>query len=265
MTGIVIWFKTSKDVDVRSMPKSRAKEDVSKPKSWWGIQKFGKLRLKNPIALDTDSKRSLDWVCECGKGRRIPVCEVTKGVVKSCGHCKKPRPKKKPALNFKRHLKSELLSKIEEIDYVLSEISIHPTLRKKLEKRRKSYVEQSFTAYEDIMSAAISSHKVMCEVKNMKPDEAFGNNPFIYYGLGLAGEAGELTGALLRAMRNGGSFEDMKTAAESELADCMIYAVILAYSTGIDLVQLVNEKARIVELRARSGYYGGPLPAKWSK
>jgi NTP pyrophosphatase (non-canonical NTP hydrolase) len=156
-------------------------------------------------------------------------------------------------------MKNELLAKIEELDFISSLAGVSPAVLEQVAQRKLRHIAEMKSAYEDIMSAAISSHHVMCEVKKMKPNEAFGNNPFVYYGLGLAGEAGELTGALLRAMRNGGSFEDMKTAAESELADCLIYAVILAYSTGIDLIKLVNEKARVVELRAKSGYYGGSV------
>jgi len=154
--------------------------------------------------------------------------------------------------------RNEILAKVEEIDSILSSV-MSSDLREMLGARRSALIQELSSANEDVISAAISSHHVMCEMKNMRPDEAFGNDPFIYYGLGLAGEVGELTGALLRAMRNGGSYEDMKMAAESELADCMIYAIILAYSTGIDLTRLVNEKARIVELRARSGYYGSRL------
>ncbi len=155
--------------------------------------------------------------------------------------------------------KNEVLSAVREIDHILSLNGLAEEVKDCLNGRRESLIREMKQAFEDVISAAISSHHVMCEVKNMGPNEAFGNNPFVYYGLGLAGEAGELTGALLRAIRNGGSDADMKAAVESELADCLIYAVILAYSTGIDLVKLVNEKAKIVESRARAGYYGGPI------
>lgn len=236
-------------------------------RSWWALQKFGKLRIKEPIELSTDSNMEALWVCECGQSQSFPVFQVTQGTHRDCGSCLipmelPPLDTDKLISNYKTDslakTRNEILAKVEEIDSILSFV-ISSDLREMLGARRSALIQELSSAYEDVISSAISSHHVMCEVKNMKPDEAFGNDPFIYYGLGLAGEVGELTGALLRAMRNGGSYEDMKMAAESELADCMIYAIILAYSTGIDLTRLVNEKARIVELRARSGYYGSRL------
>lgn len=161
-------------------------------------------------------------------------------------------------IGYSHKCKNEILAKIEELDELM-ELNVSSDVASHINTRKKHLVEEMKSANEDIMSAAISSHHVMCAVKNMRPDEAFGNDPFIYYGLGLVGEAGELTGALLRAIRNGGSYDDKRVAVESELADCFIYATILAYATGIDLIKIVNEKARIVESRARAGYYGGPL------
>ena len=154
--------------------------------------------------------------------------------------------------------KSEILAKIEELNDLIAS-GLPEDISTRVNQRVDDLMQKMKTANEDIMSAAISSHHVMCAIKNMKPNEAFGNDPFIYYALGLVGEAGELTGALLRAIRNGDTVEGKKTAVESELADCIIYAVILAYATGIDLVKIVNDKARIVEARARAGYYGGPI------
>lgn len=152
--------------------------------------------------------------------------------------------------------RSELIARLDEINSVLSSGGLSAELRQSLEKKRSSYIHEMRYAHEDVWSAAITSHHVMCEVKGMKPEGAHGNDPFLYYGMGLAGESGELVGALLRAIRDGGTFESKKAAVESEIADCVIYAFILAYTTGIDIIRLVNEKARIVETRARSGYYG---------
>lgn len=159
--------------------------------------------------------------------------------------------------------KGEIVVRLNELEAIssLNPSEIHEYIR----KRRNDLKSSAKYAYEDIMSAAISSHHVMCEVKNMKPDEAFGNNPFIYYSLGLVGEAGELSGAVLRALRNGASTDAIRTAVESEIADCFIYTAVLAYAGGIDLVKLVNEKARVVETRARSGYYGGSLESEGTK
>lgn len=228
---------------------------VSKSRSWWALEKFGKLRIKTPDDISLESDQIVEWVCECGQVISEVVSLVSSGGVRSCGGCEKTPLK----LGTDRRMKNELAAKVEEIDAILEIPGHTDEMISVLQARKQSLLEQMKDSLEDVISAAVSSHHVMCEVKNMRPDEAFGNDPFIYYGLGLAGEVGELTGALLRAMRNGGAYEDMKMAAESELADCMIYAVILAHSTGIDLVKLVNEKARIVELRARSGYYGGPI------
>lgn len=152
--------------------------------------------------------------------------------------------------------KGEIRARIEELDSIRDPGS---RLSEYISSRKASLMEEMRTANDDMMSAVISSHHVMCAVKGMDPGEAFGNDPFVYYGLGLVGEAGELTGALLRVIRSGGSHEEKREAVEEELADCFIYSVILAYSTGIDLVRVVNEKARKVEARARAGYYGGPL------
>lgn len=236
-------------------------------RSWWALQKFGKLRIKEPLEISPDTDMEVIWVCECGQSQSFPVLQVTQGMYRDCGSClipmeRPPLDTEKLISNYKtdslEKTRNEILAKVEEIDSILSSV-MSSDLREMLGARRSALIQELSSAYEDVISAAISSHHVMCEMKNMRPDEAFGNDPFIYYGLGLAGEVGELTGALLRAMRNGGSYEDMKIAAESELADCMIYAIILAYSTGINLTRLVNEKARIVELRARSGYYGSRL------
>lgn len=154
--------------------------------------------------------------------------------------------------------KNEILAQIEELSK-FRQLDLPQPLSDYVELRHDQLIRNIKTANEDIMSAAISSHHVMCSIKNMDPGDAFGNDPFVYYGLGLVGEAGELTGALLRVIRNGGSHEDKRMAVEEELADCMIYAIVLAYATGIDIVKKVNEKAKVVIDRAKSGYYGGPL------
>lgn len=151
--------------------------------------------------------------------------------------------------------KNEILARLEEIDSVRS-MDIPLTIRDNLDARVELLRKELRSANEDIISAAVSSHHVMCSVKNMGPGEAFGTDPFVYYGLGLVGEAGELTGSLLRVIRSHGTQEEKKSAVESELADCIIYAVVLAYATGIDLVKQVNDKAKIVEARAKAGYYG---------
>ena len=154
--------------------------------------------------------------------------------------------------------KNEIFAKIEELDK-LRVMQLNSELENHIKERQNKLINMMKTANEDIVSAVISSHHVMCSVKNMSPNEAFGNDPFVYYGLGLVGESGELAGALLRIIRNSGTHEDKRIAIEEELADCIIYAIVLAYSTGIDIVKVLNEKVQVVIDRAQSGYYGGPL------
>jgi NTP pyrophosphatase (non-canonical NTP hydrolase) len=154
--------------------------------------------------------------------------------------------------------KAELRAKLDEISEIM-QISLPEETEAALIKRRDALIHELRHSYEDIVTAAINAHHVICRVKNMDPDAAYGNDPFIYYALGLVGESGELAGALLRAIRNGDTVEAKKAAIESEIADSLIYAVILAYTTDIDLIRVVSEKAKIVETRALAGYYGGPL------
>ncbi len=345
--------------DVTESKKTSCGKCNQMPPFWWNNQKFGKLVIKTSSPIYRDSFSEETWTCECGQTTTARVRDVTSGGIKSCGNCdkvplawwdKKKRSKvqftkikkeihdlvkslgfdikmdhkicdfnydmvvsgsktiidcfnlkhDKKKINEKKRIaelfgykyinieetswkknrekisnsiyreleinenishshktKNEIISKIEELDLIIDE-SIPKGLKTKLNSRRNKLLNDLQYSYEDVVSAAISSHHVMCETKNMKPNDAFGNDPFVYYALGLVGEAGELTGALLRAIRNKGDFEAKKTAVESELADCMIYAIVLAYSVGIDLVKIVNDKARIVESRAKSGYYGAP-------
>lgn len=230
-------------------------KNTIKPNEWWAIQKFGNLRLKNAIDISPNSRYKMEFVCGCGRSKFIIVKSVTSGITKSCGNCPS-ESESKPSVS--KNTKSEIQAKIDELK-MLSYVKMQPETMVHVNSRISKLEQEMNTADEDIISAAVSSHHVMCEVKNMRPDEAFGSDPFVYYALGLVGEAGELTGALLRAIRNGDTISGKKAAVESELADCIIYAVILAYATGIDLTKIVNEKARIVESRARSGYYGPPI------
>jgi len=223
------------------------------PPEWWEKKRFGKLRCENPTTLSIRSEIGITWLCFCGEKTFAVVKDVFTGTVKSCGLCDLDQSNNSYSL-----CKSEIVAKIQELELLLG-IELPENVQEFVNSRISSLKNELNTADEDIMSAAISSHHVMCEAKNMGYNEAFGNDPFIYYALGLVGEAGELTGALLRAIRNKNNDTGKRAAVESELADCIIYAVILAYTTGIDLVRIVNEKARIVEARARAGYYGPPI------
>jgi len=122
-----------------------------------------------------------------------------------------------------------------------------------LEKEREK-------AIDDIFSAIVESHKVLCQIKQMGEREAYGQNPAFYYGSAVAGEAGEMVNKMVKAFRHGGdATEALRAAVLSELPDVVVYAFVLAYVLDMDLTKMVTEKAHVVVERARTGYYGGPL------
>jgi NTP pyrophosphatase (non-canonical NTP hydrolase) len=114
-------------------------------------------------------------------------------------------------------------------------------------------------AQEDLFKSVIQSHKVLCHFKDMEEDAAYGQDPAMYYTMGVCGEAGEMANKIVKALRNGNDPEAARRAVVSELPDVFIYGAVLAHVLGIDLTRLVNEKVQVVMDRARSGYYGGPL------
>ena len=105
----------------------------------------------------------------------------------------------------------------------------------------------------------LEAHRSLCEYKNMEEKEAFGHDPAIFYSLALTGECGELQNALIHVIRRGGTKEEKQAAIKSEIADILIYAILLAYTNDIDPTQAVKDKSEIVVQRALNGYYGGPL------
>lgn len=115
-------------------------------------------------------------------------------------------------------------------------------------------------AQEDLFRSVIRSHEVLCAVKQMDEKAAYGQNPAIYYALGVCGESGELANKIVKSLRNGMDVKKVKRAIESELPDVIVYSAVLAHVMDIDLTKLVNDKVRIVINRALNGYYGGPLP-----
>jgi NTP pyrophosphatase (non-canonical NTP hydrolase) len=94
----------------------------------------------------------------------------------------------------------------------------------------------------------------------MDEKAAYGQDPAMYYTLGICGEAGEMGNKIVKALRNGNDPEAVKEAVKSELPDVFIYSAVLAYVLDIDITRLVNDKVQVVMERARNGYYGGPLP-----
>ena len=93
----------------------------------------------------------------------------------------------------------------------------------------------------------------------MKEDEAYGQDPAMYYTLAICGEAGEMGNKIVKALRNGNDPDGAKKAIISELPDIIIYSAVLAHVLKIDLTNLVNDKVNVVIKRAKNGYYGGAL------
>ena len=128
-----------------------------------------------------------------------------------------------------------------------------------IEARQKALEKSLASAEEDLSSSIIRSHKAICEAKQMDEKAAYGNDPALYYTLGICGEAGEMANALVKAQRNGYDREKALEAVKSELPDVVIYSYVLAHVLDIDLSNLVNEKVEVVIRRARDGYYGKSL------
>jgi len=115
-----------------------------------------------------------------------------------------------------------------------------------------------------IEQSVIQSHMAICKAKNMKPNDAYGWDPSIYYSSAIAGEAGEMVNGIIKEMRKEGrnspTIKDrLIDAVKDELPDVIIYSYILAYILGIDLESIVQDKVKIVINRAEDGYYGGKL------
>jgi NTP pyrophosphatase (non-canonical NTP hydrolase) len=120
---------------------------------------------------------------------------------------------------------------------------------------------QSSSGGDRMTEVVLESHRELCAVKKMGEKAAFGHDPAVFYGLALAGEAGELANKLIRAIRSGGpgELERKKEAIRSEIADVLIYGILLAYTNDIDPLEEVVAKTQIVVQRAIDGYYGGAL------
>jgi bacterioferritin-associated ferredoxin len=57
------------------------------PKSYWEKARFGKLKMKNPGEYFPGSSKKVEWVCDCGKERKITIISVSRGATSSCGKC----------------------------------------------------------------------------------------------------------------------------------------------------------------------------------
>lgn len=160
-------------------------------------------------------------------------------------------------------MKSEIRARIDELENVLvlmKELPRNQKLISVLKARITKLKKAEAKAQEDLFRSVIRSHEVLCAVKEMDEKAAYGQNPAIYYTLGVCGEAGEMANKIVKALRNGFDVEKIKEAITSELPDVIVYSSVLAHVMDIDLTKLVNDKIKIVISRALNGYYGGPLP-----
>lgn len=158
--------------------------------------------------------------------------------------------------------KSEVRARIEELQKLKEEFWSSRTadvVEETIEKRLKELRTQLEAAEEDLSSSIIRSHKAICKVKQMDEKAAYGNDPAMYYTLGICGEAGEMANAIVKASRNGADRAKVLEAVKSELPDVVIYSYVLAYVLDINLSKLVNDKVEVVIQRANGGYYGVPL------
>lgn len=160
-------------------------------------------------------------------------------------------------------IKSEVNARLNELNLLLGTMTdgneIECELIQKINKRRSELTKQLKVAEDDLFTSVLRSHKVLCEVKQMDEKAAYGQDPALYYGAGVAGEAGELLNKVVKALRNGNNTKATKEAVISELPDVFIYGVLLAYCLDINLTELIAEKAEVVIQRALDGYYGGPI------
>ena len=161
-------------------------------------------------------------------------------------------------MNGTAETKSEIRARIDELESFRKGHSVMMAgwPGERLDERLKDLYAQLGVAQEDLSSSIIRSHKAICKVKQMDEKAAYGNDPAIYYTLGICGEAGEMANAIVKASRNGADREKILEAVKSELPDVIIYSYVLAYVLDIDLSKLVNEKIEIVIKRANDGYYG---------
>ena len=160
-------------------------------------------------------------------------------------------------MNNVKETKSEIKARIEELRY-LDRMS-NGAVSDLIQIRTKLLEIEYDKAAEDIETSILASHKAICQAKQMGETEAYGNDPAVYYTLGVCGESGELANNIVKSLRNGWDKEKLLEAVKGELPDVIIYSYILAHVLEIDLAQLVSEKAKLVAKRAQEGYYGGPL------
>lgn len=157
-----------------------------------------------------------------------------------------------------KDLRAALVAKadVDVAELQLSIVEAAEVLAESVDQRIQALREKLESAEEDLFRSVVRSHEVLCAVKNMDLKAAYGQDPAMYYTMGICGEAGEMANKIVKALRNGSSPEKAREAVISELPDVIIYSAVLAFVLDIDLTKLVNEKVQIVTERAESGYYG---------
>lgn len=157
-----------------------------------------------------------------------------------------------------KRLKRWLLDK-RNADFAEIQVSLieaGETLANEVDERITTLNKKLEIAEEDLFRSVVRSHEVLCSVKNMDLKAAYGQDPAMYYTMGICGEAGEMANKIVKALRNGDDPGKAREAVMSELPDVIIYSAVLAFVLDIDLTKLVNEKVSVVTDRAESGYYG---------
>ncbi len=76
--------------------------------------------------------------------------------------------------------------------------------------------------------------------------DSFGCDQASYWGCAIAGEVGELCN-LIKKLERDNEFDEEKF--KEELADIFIYTVLIARWFGIDLLEAILEKIKIVKAR----------------
>ncbi len=155
--------------------------------------------------------------------------------------------------------RSEIRARLDELDRIFQEESYDRNSYHGLMHRKRQLEALLEGANDNLFESISKSHKAICKAKEMGEKEAYGNDPAVYYTLGVCGEAGEMANAIVKAQRNGSDKAKVLEAVKSELPDVVIYAFVLAFVLDIDLTALVQEKVDVVVKRAADGYYGGKL------
>lgn len=84
-------------------------------------------------------------------------------------------------------------------------------------------------------------------------------NDFVYVTMGLASEAGEVSGKIKKVIRDKGGVidEEMKAAIKKELGDVLWYAAQLASELGLSLDEIAKQNIEKLYSRMERGKLAG--------